>query len=212
VFSTDIVDGEVKTADLASPAVTNNKLAANSVTTGKVAADTLGAVDLAPGSVGPSEVADGSLSGQDVASNSIDGEDIDEGSLDVDAMGCDPGKINGFARVKASATMSSSYTSAAVDMDYSCGLFGAVGASARRASVGVYYVRFDNNLSKLAVATPNSDNANTSTAVRDNIVSVARMPDGPCDDCFSFRVQVEDVSATGTGTTPTDGWFTIMVM
>ena len=73
VFSTDIVDGEVKTADLASPAVTNNKLAANSVTTGKVVNESLGALDLGAGSVGTSEVTDNSLTGADVAESSLVG-------------------------------------------------------------------------------------------------------------------------------------------
>ena len=84
VFSTDIVDGEVKTVDLASPAVTNNKLAANAVTTGKVAADTLGADDLAAGSVGTSEVTDNSLTGADVAESSLVGvnaDTVDGGNL-----------------------------------------------------------------------------------------------------------------------------------
>jgi hypothetical protein len=212
VFSTDIVDGEVKTADLASPAVTTNKLAANSVTTGKVAADTLGADDLAAGSVRSSEVADDSVGGWDIVNGSIWGDDINEGSLDVAAMGCKTGKVNGFARIEGAAGMGSTYGHSRVSMDHSCGYGGSGSAWARRASVGVYYVKFDNNFSTLAVATPNSDNTGTGTAVRDNIVSVAKMPDGTCEDCGAFRVQVEDVSATGTGTVPTDGWFTIMVM
>jgi hypothetical protein len=84
VFSTDIVDGEVKTADLANAAVTNGKLKADSVTTGKVAADTLGAADLAPGSVGTSEVTDNSLTGADVDEFSLVGvaaDSLDGGSL-----------------------------------------------------------------------------------------------------------------------------------
>ena len=84
VFSSDIVDGQVKTPDLASPAVTNNKLAANAVTTGKVAADTLGAVDLAPGSVGSSEVTDHALTGADIVESTlvgVDAETVDGGNL-----------------------------------------------------------------------------------------------------------------------------------
>jgi hypothetical protein len=46
VFSTDIVDGEVKTPDLASGAATQGKLAANSVTTAKVVDDSLGGADI----------------------------------------------------------------------------------------------------------------------------------------------------------------------
>ena len=71
VFSTDIVDGQVKTPDLAGTAVTNSKLGNNSVGTGKVADNSLAAVDLAPGSVGASEVADNSLGGADVLESSL---------------------------------------------------------------------------------------------------------------------------------------------
>src|SRR5215510_9372617 len=56
VFSSDIVDGEVKTADLASSAVTTSKLASNSVNGGKVADQSLSAADLGPDSVGASEM------------------------------------------------------------------------------------------------------------------------------------------------------------
>ena len=46
IFSTDIVDGEVKTADLANSAVTLAKLAPNSVGTGNVVPNSLTAADL----------------------------------------------------------------------------------------------------------------------------------------------------------------------
>jgi hypothetical protein len=46
VFSTDIVDGEVKTPDLANGAVGQGKLGANSVITGKVVDDSLGGADI----------------------------------------------------------------------------------------------------------------------------------------------------------------------
>jgi hypothetical protein len=81
VFSTDIVDGEVKNQDLANNSVGQAKisgggvgstdLADNSVTSAKVTNDTasnggLGAVDLRPSSVGASEVEDNSLTGSDL--------------------------------------------------------------------------------------------------------------------------------------------------
>ena len=46
VFSSDIVDGEVKSADLATEAVTNTKLASNAVRTGKVLDDSLTGADI----------------------------------------------------------------------------------------------------------------------------------------------------------------------
>jgi hypothetical protein len=67
VFSTDIVDGEVKTPDLATAGVTSLKLAANSVGGGKVIDHTLTAADLAANSVGSGEVVDFGLTNQDVA-------------------------------------------------------------------------------------------------------------------------------------------------
>jgi hypothetical protein len=68
VFSTDIVDGEVKTPDIASQAVTGpklkasavaaSKLADNAVTSPKIIDDAVGAPDIATGAVGPAELDD----------------------------------------------------------------------------------------------------------------------------------------------------------
>jgi hypothetical protein len=71
IFSSDIVDGEVKTADLASEAVTGPKLRPAAVGT-----DTL-----AGGAVTTDKVRDGSLAGRDVLDNSLKGADIDESTL-----------------------------------------------------------------------------------------------------------------------------------
>ena len=61
VFSSDIVDGQVKTPDLANGAVANAKLAGGAVTSDKVA--------------------DESLRGRDVLDNALRGADIDEWTL-----------------------------------------------------------------------------------------------------------------------------------
>src|ERR1051325_10664511 len=61
VFSSDLVDGEVKRPDLASRAVTNGKLAGGAVTSETVVDDT--------------------LKGRDVLDNSLKGADIDESTL-----------------------------------------------------------------------------------------------------------------------------------
>jgi hypothetical protein len=71
VFTDDIVDNEVRTADVRNDSLTGGGLAAadlkaGSVGTSEVAADSLGAGDLAPSSVGSSEVANDSLTGADV--------------------------------------------------------------------------------------------------------------------------------------------------
>ena len=61
VFSSDIVDGQVKTADLANGAVSSTKIADGAVTGDKVKDET--------------------LMGRDVAANALKGADIDESSL-----------------------------------------------------------------------------------------------------------------------------------
>jgi hypothetical protein len=61
IFSSDIVDGQVKTPDLASAAVAPDKLAGGAVTSEKVK--------------------DNSLAGRDVFDNSLKGADIDESTL-----------------------------------------------------------------------------------------------------------------------------------
>jgi len=63
VFSDDIVNREVKNADLGLAAVTANRLAPNSVRTGRVV--------------------DESLTGDDVANTSINGAEIDEGAVSL---------------------------------------------------------------------------------------------------------------------------------
>jgi hypothetical protein len=51
VFSTDIVNGQVKTADLANGAATNAKIGANAVNSGKVTPDSLTGADIAEGTL-----------------------------------------------------------------------------------------------------------------------------------------------------------------
>ena len=77
VFSDDIVNNEVKTADIDTRAVTSNRLAANSVKAGTVVNDSLTGLDIK--SIRGGEVADDSLTGADVAS--LTGADVTDGSL-----------------------------------------------------------------------------------------------------------------------------------
>ena len=86
VFSTDIVDGEVMTADLANNGVTTGKIGNNQIRSADVRDDTLvdgglAAADLAASSVAGSEVVDGALTGADIAASSITGADIATGSI-----------------------------------------------------------------------------------------------------------------------------------
>jgi hypothetical protein len=102
VFSGDIVNGEVKTVDLANRAVTMAKLALDSVDSDTVADDSLGSrdlrnnaavqspdvrneslsgVDIAPESLTGADIADGSVGSGDVANESLWGADIQDNSL-----------------------------------------------------------------------------------------------------------------------------------
>jgi hypothetical protein len=91
VFSTDIVDGEVKTADLGANAVIGTKitdgtvhsaeigdgqvrnkdLAGDAVGSDKIIDAAVGAVDLAPNAVFTSNVADNTLTGADIAESTL---------------------------------------------------------------------------------------------------------------------------------------------
>ena len=69
VFSDDIVNKQVQTADLGINAVTSNRIAPNSVRGGRVVDDSLTGADVS------------GLTGADVADDSLTGQNIDESSL-----------------------------------------------------------------------------------------------------------------------------------
>lgn len=71
VFSTDIVDGEVKTADLADSAVTSAKVNDEAIKTDDIGDNAVKSGRIAPNSINGSKVIDGTLSGADILSNSI---------------------------------------------------------------------------------------------------------------------------------------------
>jgi hypothetical protein len=81
IFSTDIVDGEVKTADLANLAVTNGKLATSAVTSSKLVDGQVLTGDLAGGAVTSAKIADGGVGTLDVGTNALTGADIQESTL-----------------------------------------------------------------------------------------------------------------------------------
>jgi hypothetical protein len=129
VFSTDIVDGEVKTADLAGNSVTTAKITNNQVYSGDVRDDTLAngglsSVDLAADSVTASEVLDGSITGDDVASSSLLGIDILDGSLtgsdilneSLGASDLAPSSVTG-SRIAPSTVTTSDIANRTVNMD-----------------------------------------------------------------------------------------------
>jgi hypothetical protein len=123
------------------------------------------------------------------------------------AAGCETGNVLGFARVKGMGSIPSFYTkdSALVDFAHSCGVAGASGVVVRRASAGIYFVKFLNNPAALALVTANEDGA-TSTlgGDTDNVVTVGKINSGP--DEGSFRVDVLDIDAHKSQ----DAQFTIM--
>ncbi len=71
VFSTDIVNGEVKTADIGGGEVNTSDIANDAVTGAKVADDDLGNVDLKAGSVRTSELQNGGVQEQDLADGAV---------------------------------------------------------------------------------------------------------------------------------------------
>jgi hypothetical protein len=81
VFSSDIVDGEVKTADLADNAVTVPKIVAGAVTSTRLRDGAVTAPKLAPDSVGSDAIATDAVQATEIADSSIDSGEIVDNSL-----------------------------------------------------------------------------------------------------------------------------------
>jgi hypothetical protein len=108
IRSEDIVDGEVKNADIGANAMTSSKLANGSVqnadlgpdavTTSKIKAGNVGATDLAANAVTGAKVADGSLTGDDIAESSLGEVPQAENAENADNLdGFDAGAFLGAA-------------------------------------------------------------------------------------------------------------------
>jgi hypothetical protein len=82
VTTTKIKDGEVHSSDLAPLAVTTGRLGNDSVTSAKVLDDSLGANDLGTESVGSDEVQNESLTNADLATDSVQATEVADNSLD----------------------------------------------------------------------------------------------------------------------------------
>ena len=87
VFSTDIVDGEVKAADIDTSAVSTPEIANNQVRSGDVRDDTdagggLQSADIAAGAITAADVAGESLTGDEIADEKLTVSDIADESLD----------------------------------------------------------------------------------------------------------------------------------
>jgi len=83
VFSADIVDGQVRTADLAANAVNSSKIADGQVTEADIGQGAVNTAELRNDVVTAQKVANESLVGNDVAANTLKGADIDESTLDI---------------------------------------------------------------------------------------------------------------------------------
>ena len=217
VTSLDIIDGEVRSVDVADNNLTGVDVATNSLTGTDVTDNSLRGTDVANSSLTGADVTDNSitgadvanstLTGTDVATNTLTGADIAESTLSVRDMGCQSGKVLGFARVKGTAGIPTFYTnaSAAIDITNNCAS-GPV--QVRRDGTGRYFVKFVGNPAALALAVSNSDGSGVESIHNDNIVSVAKINSGP--DAGSFRVEVQDAGGSN-GSDPQDGQFTIML-
>ncbi len=87
VFSTDIVDGEVKTADLANNAVRSNKIGAGQVKAPDIAADAVASANVVNESLTASDLGTDSVQATEVANDSIDSGEIANDSLFASDLG-----------------------------------------------------------------------------------------------------------------------------
>ncbi len=216
----DVADGALGGIDIADGSVFGADIANGSLTGVDIADNSLFGADIVNGSLSSDDVADGSLYGGDIADGSLTGTDIAENTLSVAAMGCQSGKVLGFARVKGQADIPSLYTSdpAYIDIVNNCS-GGEV--LVRSAGYGVYHVKFVGNPAGLAVATSNADGHKIDSTLNDNIITIAKEYSDA--EGWYFRVEVQDVcnpeglanvngvNPCADGASPDDGNFTIML-
>lgn len=81
VFSDDIVNGEVRTADLADNAIGSIKIRDGRILRADLAVDSVDSSQIRSGAVDTEEVEDAGLLGVDIADNSLSGADVLESSL-----------------------------------------------------------------------------------------------------------------------------------
>ena len=81
VFSSDIVDGEVKAADIDNNAVRSTKIGTGQVLNPDLGADAVDGSKVLDASLTGADVANSTLTGDDVASSSLTGIDVSNGSL-----------------------------------------------------------------------------------------------------------------------------------
>jgi hypothetical protein len=109
VFSSDIVNGEVKTADIG-----NNQVRSVDVRNDTAPAGGLTAADLRPESVEGSEIADNSISSSEVLANSLNGSDIADASVGPTDLTAGALGARAYGRVSALSALSRSKNVASV--------------------------------------------------------------------------------------------------
>jgi hypothetical protein len=204
---TEVTDNSLSGTDVTNNSLTGTDVTDNSLTGTDVTNNSLTGADVTNNSLSGADVTDNSLAGADVTNNSLTGADIAESTLSVRDMGCQSGKVLGFARVKGTADIPTTYVdeSAFIDIKNNC-TGGRV--EVRKESTGRYFVRFVGNTAALALAVSNSDGSGPNSQHNDNMVSVAKINSGT--DAGSFRVEVEDAGGSN-GSNPANGQFTIML-
>jgi hypothetical protein len=188
VFSTDIVDGEVKNADIGGNQVTTTKIKAGNVFLSDLAPDAVdgskvldGAVanaDLADGSVGPNKLQDGSVTSakvlddnqaggglgpNDLATNSVAQAEIATDGVaatEIQDDSIDAGEIVDFGLTNQDIGVLFAEVSAAATLDASSG--GVTVSRIGAAGAGQYEVDFGRNIvACTAVATLGGSGAGT---------------------------------------------------
>jgi hypothetical protein len=199
VFSTDIVDGEVKTADLGSAAVTGAKVAGNAVGTGKVVND--------------------SLTGDDITESTL--SQVDAGRLGgVARIGyarrCNEpglvGAIEGYAKVSGLTSPTYNYITSSDHCLLDSSGYSGLLVQGLRVSAGVYRLCFDLmplRSEAAAVVTPISGAGGSGVSV-DNILSVRATSDADCEGRV-FEVRSVDEGA-GSGVNYQDANFYLAVV
>ena len=81
VFSEDIVNGEVKTADLATVAVTGPKIRADAVSNAKLADDAVTRTEILDGGVTSAELFDGDVANADLADGAVGTTKVQDGAV-----------------------------------------------------------------------------------------------------------------------------------
>lgn len=157
------------------------QIAAGAVAGPEVALDSLNSVDIAASGIGSSELASSSVGSSEVASNALGGADIDELDLSVDAMGCKPGLVLGFARIKGDPDMPATPSSSStwIDHDRTCRALSGYQVTVERNGTGDYTADFWPPGFPIAIsgALATAD-ATDDLACEDNIASVRVLSEG----------------------------------